>query len=447
MKLLKISFTALLLFFSFSTFFVPMANAIVCARTSSKNSIQIFPDENGIRIVAGDIELYFNATNGGEITEYFDLTVDPSHSKNLANIEWKPYYNLLPLFVSAFYNPYSGGEFSTGGDSSAMVKLIASTSEYVILQTSSRIMSRWGAIAKDAFGNAIYVNSTWILRNSGLFSVERTFFVPYYATIPVGWRWYPFYLTRRSGFNDNGTFYMFNTTYAYVSIVNEATYRNVFGLFPLLPNDTRRIFGIALPFSNTSIGGDGAHTMLIAYDYDELVNVNEWRTDNYHSKTNDVIESGAVHEFSEAINISTHTYHMILNFTHQPIDKESVQGFANYYADNTSLALLMECLVTTNKDLYKPRDYYTINGCGVSYYNLISLTGRLTVKNSSNRIVYQRNYGPANITAGQSHNVTLSAGTLGSNSVPDNYIVSFQIFSPVGIVVTSSSKVITIAGS
>jgi len=443
MKLFKVSLIVLLLLFSYSTFLVPMTNAVA----SSKESIQIFPDENGIRMVVRDIEFYFNATNGGEITEYFDLLVDPSRLNNLANIGWKPYYNLLPLFTSLFYNPYSGKVLSTGGDSSAMVELIANTSEYVILQTSSRIMSRSGEIARDLFGNVIYVTSTWIIRSSGVVSVERTFFVPAYATIPSGWRWYPFYLTRTAGFNYNGTFYMFNTTYAYASVVNEAIYKDVFGLFPLLPNDTRRVFGVALPFSNTSIGGDGTHNILVAYKYDELMNVDKWRSDNYYSERTKVTETGAVYEFSKATNVSTHTYHMIVNFTHQPLDEESVQSFANYYAENTSMALLMESSVTTNKDLYKPGDYYAFYGSGISYYKLTGLTARLTVKNSSNRTVYQRNYGPGNISANQTFNVTLLTGTIGPDSVPDEYTLLLQLFSPVGIVIASGSKVITIAPS
>lgn len=440
MKLLKVSLIVMLLLFSYSSFLVPMTNAI----TNSKESIQIFSDENGIRIVVRDIEFYFNATNGGEITEYFDLAIDPD--RNLVNIRWKPWCNLLPLFTSLFYKPpYPGLVLSTGGDPNAKLWLIGNTSEYVILQSSSRIMSRAGEVAKDTRGNAIYVNSTWIIRDTGLISVERTFFVPSYATVPPGWRWYPFYLTRTAGFNYNGTFYMFNTTYAYASVVNPATYRDNFSLFSLLPEDTSYVFGVALPFSNTSIGGDGTHNILIAYKYDELMNVDEWRSDNYYSERNKITESGAVYEFSEAINVSTHTYHMIVNFTHQSISEESVQSFANYYAENTSMALLMESSVTTNKELYKPGDYYAFYGSGISYYSFTDLTARLTVKNSSNRIVYLRNYGPGDITAGQTFNLTLLKGTVSPS--PDNYTLMFQIFSPFGIVVSSSSKTITVTVS
>src|SRR4030042_7198757 len=99
MKSLKVSLMLLLLLLSYSTFLVRIKDA-----SANSASIQVFPDGSGIRIVVRDIELYFNATNGGEITEYFDLTVDPSRSRNLVNMRWKPFYNLLQLFASIFYN-------------------------------------------------------------------------------------------------------------------------------------------------------------------------------------------------------------------------------------------------------------------------------------------------------------------------------------------------------
>src|SRR4030043_1959315 len=98
MKSLKISLILLLLLVSYSAFLVHIKDA-----SANSANIQAFPDGNGIRIVVRDIELYFNATNGGEITEYFDLTADPARSKNLVNMKWKPFYNLLPLFSSIFY--------------------------------------------------------------------------------------------------------------------------------------------------------------------------------------------------------------------------------------------------------------------------------------------------------------------------------------------------------
>jgi len=438
-KLPKVSLAVLLLLVSFSTFLVSISNAAA----NSNANIHVLTDESGIRIVVRDVELYFNATNGGEITEYFDLTIDPNRSRNLVNLKWKPYCNLLPLFTSLFYKPpYPGVVYSTGGDPNAKLWLTGSTSEYVILQSSSRIMSRPGEVAKDTHGKTIYVDSTWIVRDTGLISVERTFFAPSYVTVPSGWRWYPFYLTRTAGFDYNGTFYMFNTTYAYTSLVNRGTYRDNFGSFSLLPEDATCVFGVALPFSNTSIGGDGTHNILIAYKYDELVNVDEWRSDNYYSERNEITESGAVYEYSKATKVFTHTYHMIVNFTHQPISEESVQNLASYYAENKSMALLMETSVSTNKELYMPGDYYAFHGSGISYYDFTDLTARLTVKNSSNQMVYRRDYGPGDIAAGQTFNLTLLKGIVTPS--PDNYTLIFQIFSPFGIAMSSSSKTITV---
>jgi hypothetical protein len=441
MKLLNAVLMVLLLLVSYSASLVSTTNS----SGSSKESIQIFRQDNGVRIIVGDVELYFNASNGGEITEYFDLTVDPLRLNNLANIRWKPYYNLLPLYTSLFYNPYLWKVFSTGPDYNAIVELVANTTKYVILQTSSRIMNRLGEIYKDAFGNAIKVNSTWIVHDSGLISVERTFLVPTYLTISSGWRWYPFYLTRTKGFNYNGTFVMFNTTYTDTSVVNEATYKDVFSLYHLLPNDTRHVFGVALPFSNTGIGGDGTHNILIAYEYDELLNVNQWRSDNYYNQKRGVTEAGAVYEFSKATNISTHTYHMIVNFTHQPLNEENILNFANYYAEGSSVALTMECSITGNKDVYKLGDYYTFYASGISYYALTNLRAKFVIKNNINQVIYEQNFGPANIKAGQTFNVFLLSGKVNQNSVPGNYKLSFQIRSSVGILITFGNKAITVA--
>src|SRR4030042_1409637 len=209
MKSLKVSLMLLLLLVSYSTFL----GRINDASASSNGSIQIFPDGSGIRIVVNDFELYFNKSNGGEITEYFDLTVDPSRSRNLVNLRGKPWENLLPLFTSLFYKPPDVTlVLSTGGDPSARLWLISNTSEYVILQSSSGIMGKAGEIIKDIDGNAVNVNSTWIIRHTGLISVERSFLAPNSANLSSGWRWYPFYLTRTASSNYNFTFYMFTTT-------------------------------------------------------------------------------------------------------------------------------------------------------------------------------------------------------------------------------------------
>lgn len=437
MTVLKGSVAMLLLLFSQSILLVSITNVAAV----SKDSIQAIADQNGIRVVVGDVELYFNATNGGEITEYFDLTVDPD--RNLVNMRWKPWLNLLPLFASLFYKPvYPRPLLSTGGDPNAKLWLISDTDEHVILQSSSRIMSRTGAFAKDAYGNAINVNSTWIVRHNGLITVERTFVVPTYATVPSGWRWYPFYLTREAGFGYNGTFYMFNTTYTDPSVVNRDTYRDKFDLFSLLPEDASHVFGVALPFSNTSLGGDGTHNILVAYKYDELVTVNEWRTDNYHSDRNDITEGGAVYEFSDATTVSTHTYHMMVYFTHQPIDEQSVQDFAKYYADNTVMAHIMETNFTTDKSTYTHGDPYRFYASGLSHYNLNEVTARLTIEDDAGKVIYVKDYRPYNFTEGQSFNSTVLSGTVSGGE--GNYTITFQIFSFARIVIASDRTTITV---
>jgi hypothetical protein len=412
---------------------------------AKENCLIIVKSANGIRITAGVFEFYFNATNGGEITEYFDVTVDPGRSRNLVNLGWSPYYNLCPLFASMFYNPYTGSFLTTGGDGNASVALISNTSDYAILQTASRIMSRTGQIARDSKGNAIYVNSSWIIRDNGLISVERTFIVPTRTTVPSGWRWYPFYLTRKAAFGYNATFSMFNTTYSYSTIVNQAIYKNVFSLFSLLPNDTSSVCGVGFSFSNVTEGGDGTHNILVSYKYQEMVEVNEWRTDNYYSRGNNILEGGPVHEFTNTSGLSTHTYHMLVNFTHGSVDGQSLRTFAVYHANNASMAALMNCVLSANQDSYKLGDQYAFRASGASYYDFTGLTARLTVVDNTNRIVYQKSYGSANARAGQPFNVTLLTGTIGSGSVPGYYTLSLQIFSSVGIVIASSLKPITVS--
>lgn len=407
------------------------------------NSIHSYVNKTGIKVMVNDIELYFNATNGGEITQYYDLFIDPNRSRNLVNNGWEPYYNLLPLFTSLFYNPYSSRILSTGGDSDAMVSLIANSSEYVILQTSSRIMSRSGEIAKDAYGNVILINSTWVIRSSGLVSVERIFSSGY-VNVPSGWRWYPFYLTRTVGFDYNGTFLVFNTTSTFISVVNEETYSNAYSSFPIFPNDTNHVFGVAAPFSNMSIGGDGGHNILMLYKHDELFNIDEWKSDNYQSSSYGVTEFGAIHEFSNKTVLKATTYHIVINFTHEPLNEIVVQNFAKYYASNTSMSSLMNCSVTTNKQVYSPGDSFVIYGSGTAYYNLTGLMAKLIIKNSLDGTIYQQSYGPGNITSGQLFFLTLLTGKVGSDVATGNYAVTFQILSSAKIMIASDSEVITV---
>ncbi len=418
----------------------PAKNALA----GSSGSIQALPDSNGIRVVAREVELYFNKTNGGEITEYFDLVLDPSRSRNLANIRWSPWENLLPLFTSLFYRaPEYALVMSTGGDPDAKLSMIGNTSEYVILQSSSRIMSKSGSILKDINGNAVYVNSTWIVRDTGLISVQRAFLAPNPTNLSTGWRWYPFYLTRTATTAYSLTFHMFNTTYTHSAIVNPKIYKDSFSMFQPIPNDTRHVFGVAFPFSNASVGGDGTHNILIAYKYDEMIEADQWKSDNCYSTRSNITEGGAVYEFSQPTNISTHTYHMLVNFTHQAVDGEALQSFADYYAQDPSIAVPIECSTATSKDLYKPGDYYAFHALGISHYRLTRLIGRLTVTSSSNKVMYKQQYGPANTAAGQTFNLTLLTGTVAP--LPDTYTVLFEILSQSGIALSSSSKTIIVA--
>ena len=77
-----------------------LTNCIIFG-SSKKNyliDIKTKRESDGIRVALSDFELFFNSSNGGEITEYFDLTKDPGRLRNLVNIEWRPWFSLLPFF-------------------------------------------------------------------------------------------------------------------------------------------------------------------------------------------------------------------------------------------------------------------------------------------------------------------------------------------------------------
>ena len=428
--------------------FLTFSSAIILnseALNFTESNLGVYVENDGVRVVFSDVELFFNASNGGEITTYYDLLVDPDRTSNLVNLGWEPYGNLLPLFSSLFYLPHVFGErilYSTGGDNNAVLKVIANNSQYAVLQASARIMDRQGQIAKDANGNIIHVNSIWVIRNDGLVSVERTFSLPTYASVPSGWRWYPFYLTRNAGFENNATFYMFNTTYVSSSIMNQTLYVNFFEYYPVIPTDTQAVFGIGVPFSDTSIGGDGAHSIIIAYRYNELIEVDEWRSDNYYSNPHAIAETGPVYEFSEAFTFSTHTYHALVSFTHQELGNQTLKDFASYYANNPSIAPLMEVTVSSAKDNYDPGEYIAFFGSGVAYDSMTGLMGKIVVKNPLNQTVYQQTYGPGTIAGGQTFNITLFSGIV--QPFPNDYTFSFQVFSQDGVMIASDSKIITV---
>lgn len=427
----------LVLFFLFIPVCVPVE------AVGNKEAIRAIPDENGVRVVFSDVELYFNASNGGEITEYYDLSLDPLRSRNLVNISLgRPFYNLFPLFTSCFYNSYKGIVLSAGGDSDATVALIANTSEYIILQSSSRIMSHTGLVAKDSEGNPIYMNTTWVIHSNGSFFIERTFCAKASVLIPQGWRWYPFYLTRVMGFSQNGTFYLFNTTYMSTHLVDDETYINKYSHFPIIPTDERGVFGIAVPFSNTTVGGDGGHSIIIAYRHRELMDANEWRSDNFHSAKHQVTESGPVHEFEECLNVSSHTYHMQVKFTHQPVHDGSVKEFAVGFANYTRAWSLLECAVITEKTAYFPGEKLVIQANGTSYYNITNIIGKLLITDTNGEIVYAKHYGPTNLNGGQTFSKILFNQIVQPR--PGNYTATFQIYSSAGILIASDSTAINV---
>jgi len=419
--------------------------SIACSEETS--SIIVTRDDHGINVTLPDkLEFYFNASNGGEITEYYDLHVDPLRRRNLVDLSLGCYHNLLPLFATMFYYSPSdsptGFLISTAGDPVATVEMMANTSQYLILQTSSRIMSHDGLIARDAGGNVIRVNSTWIIYSNASIFVERTLSMGSYATVPPLWRWYPFYLTRVLGFDYNGTFYMFNTTVTQTFVTNKDEYTWRYLDLPQFLNDTNSVFGVAVPFANTSIGGDGTHNFLLAYKYSDLINVNEWRSDNFNQAS--ATETGAVHKFSEAFNISTHTYHMMMRFTHQPIDENNVRDFLKFFASVTRKYYLMEINVKTDKSVYNRGDSYAIYGSGLSYYNLTGVSSKLTVKDSLGTVILTKYYRPSDLIEGHAFNRTLRRGTVSQGSKTGNYTITLQTYSSLGIIIASDSQTIQV---
>ncbi|MFB3890205.1 MAG: hypothetical protein ACE14S_12000, partial [Candidatus Bathyarchaeia archaeon] len=260
--------------------------------------------------------------------------------------------------------------------------------------------------------------------------------------VPAGWRWYPFYLTRTAGFAPSGTFCVFNTTHVDTVIMNETAYRNFFEYYPVMPKDTSGIFGVAAPFENLAIGGDGTHNILVAYWYDELIGVDEWRSDNYHSNTRDILETGPMHEFSETKNFTTHAYHALVHFTHQDVNEARLTEFARYLADNPTIGRLMECSLSSNKEVYHPGDHIEFYLSGTTYHNLTGVTAKLTARNSAYRVIYQQDYGPGDLRAGQVFNITLYEGTV--QPLPSSYTISFEIFSQAGIPIAFSSATLIV---
>ncbi len=323
-------------------------------------------DSQGINVtLTNGFELYFNATNGGEVTRYYDLSNDPLRAHNLVLPANQSYqqpspHNLYPLFSSILYNPNIENfraVGSTGGDGNATLTILGNGTkdglDYVILQATTRIMDTGGGIFEDAHGNANYVKSTWLIRNDGLIFLERTLYTQGYAVIQGNYRWYPIYLIRTTGFNNDATFYLFNTTYAYRYNVSISTYKNDYANYPELPRDETGYFGVAAPFSNTSLGGDGTNNIILVYDLGISSSITEWKSDSFtNANGRGGTEFGAVHEFNVDYNITTETYRAMIALTHDPVSEKNVTAFAEYFSKNPVFPLVKPSL-TANKVFYE----------------------------------------------------------------------------------------------
>jgi hypothetical protein len=136
---------------------------------------------------------------------------------------------------------------------------------------------------------------------------------------------------------------------------------------------------------------------------------------------------------------------MIVNFTHSHVNEENVPSYASYYADDTSIAHLMECSVESNKDIYYVGDQYVFYGRIKSFYDLPDLSLTFTViKNSDDQVIYERVYGPGDIEAGRVYYPVFLRSTVGAGASHEEYTLMLQVSSSPGIVIASSSKVITV---
>ncbi|MFQ6071310.1 MAG: hypothetical protein ACE5KT_01225 [Methanosarcinales archaeon] len=429
--------------------FVGISNYTTNAtENTSKNQSRflVIQDDHGIRVIFNDSEFYFNATNGGEITEYYDLSIDPLKTRNLANISLGgDFQNLWPLFASGIYNPYADflpkPDYATGGDTNADVRLIEKTNDRIVIFTSSKLVNLDGFIANDSEGLPVHINTTWTFnKNTGFIYVDRTWSIPNTLNLPRKWRLYSFYMTRTTGFEYNGTFYLFNTTYVNTTIVNRETYKNCYKCYSIFPNDPKDVFGIAAPFSNTSIGGDGAHNIIVTY-YNKLVDIDEWKCDCFNvGKIYNFTEWGPAHESLTPINITTHTYHAVVHFTHNPINEQNVIKYAKYV---DSIYPLFEVNVTADNNRYHPGDKYTISASGTSYHNLSNLSLKFTASDE-NGIYFEKEYLPHDFTKGETFSRVLFSGTIPINEPLGNRTFTVQIVSSTGAIIASDSTTISI---
>lgn len=406
------------------------------AAAISSNTIQ---DAKGIRVTFKDAELYFNKTNGGEITEYYDLSIDPNKTNNLVNISIKGtvWGNLWPLFATGIYNPYNASAFSTGGYSKAGVYLRENSSSRIVLFTSSKISNLAGTIINDSNNKPVLVNTTWTFdKKTGLIFVERTIFIDSVLKMPSGWRWYPFYLTRSVGFKNNATYYMFNTTYTKAATINQSTYTNNYNDYPLFPASTNGVFGVAVPFSNIEIEGDGAHNIVITYNSDDLIKT-EWRSDNYNSNNFPVTETGAMHEFSSPFSMTSHTYHAIVDFTHVPLNEQKVIQYAKY---TDSIFPIFKISINPDKNVYTG-ETYTVDISGISYYN-ISLRPLLSVTYDNGSVYLMKDYGLQSYSKIQTFSDIIFGDTFSYK--PYNLTFTIQLLSLINAIIAQDSKTISI---
>lgn len=413
------------------------------------NGIVVTQDDQGINITLSNrFELYFNGSNGGEVTRYFDLFVDPSRSTNLVlpstQSQQQPGpYNLLPLFSSILYNPYVG-EFralgSTGGDGNATLTVLGNGTDYVIFQTTARIMDAAGGVFRDVNGNANYVNSIWLIRSDGYIFLERTLYTPKHAVIQDKYRWYPFYLVRTTGFNYSATFYLFNTTYAYTYNVSKGTYKDDYNTFPLFPADENGYFGIAVPFSNMSLGGDGTNNIVLVYDLVSPSGITEWKSD---SLTNHEglwgTEFGPVHEFDADYTITTHTFHAMIVLTHDPVTEQNGATFADHFNKNPVFPLVKPSL-TVNRLFCELGEPFVVSVSATFDYNMVNMSKTLTLTDGIGRTLWHKNYGILNVSQGEiwSH-VQLLNQTISAIITSGDYTFTFRLLSTQGIMVGSDS--------
>jgi hypothetical protein len=136
---------------------------------------------------------------------------------------------------------------------------------------------------------------------------------------------------------------------------------------------------------------------------------------------------------------------MIVNFSHSHINEDTVPSFASHYADDTSIAHLMECSIKSNKDVYYIGDQYVFYGRIKSFYNLPDLFVTFTViKNSDDQVIYQKDYGPADIEAGRIYYPVFLRSQVGAGAPYEEYTIKLQVSSSYGVVIASSSKIITV---